>query len=460
MSLAPIEILHILAAVSALLVVAHTGGLLAARVGVPPMVGELAGGVLVGATVFQRVWPTGHAWLLPPAPALPVLPILGFCSTIGLLMLLFIGGRELRKLLTRNDVRAIGWISVAGVVVPVAAGLVLLEVIDVSRYLGTANHLTALKIVLLIVLAVTSIPVITRIFLDLGLMNTRLARVVLSVAVIEDVLLYIALSIALGMAQAGPKSDASIPHLLGMAPGSAPFIAWHVVASLALLALAAWGFGRVGKETSRLNLVARRSPLGWTLASILIITAAAMLLGLAPMFGALVAGIAASNTSQPALLKAQQQVEAVGTSFFIPLYFALIGVSLDLVRDFDWPLTIGLLVVGSSVKYGGALLGARMAGEKPAMATALAISVNARGGPGLVVASTAFAAGIINPAAYTAFVILAVATSVLAGVILAKLLSNNTATADVIRVDGLPAERDDATAGEPANQVVTRQAVA
>ena len=60
-------------------------------------------------------------------------------------------------------------------------------------------------IVLLIALAVTSIPVITRIFLDLGLMNTRLARVVLSVAVIEDVMLYVALSIALGMVQGQPE---------------------------------------------------------------------------------------------------------------------------------------------------------------------------------------------------------------------------------------------------------------
>ena len=37
------------------------------------------------------------AWLLPAAPGSPVPPILGFCSTIGLLMLLFIGGLELRQ---------------------------------------------------------------------------------------------------------------------------------------------------------------------------------------------------------------------------------------------------------------------------------------------------------------------------------------------------------------------------
>ena len=56
------------------------------------------------------------------------------------------------------------------------------------------------------------------------------------------------------------------------------------------------------------------------------------------------------------------------------------------------------------------------------MARALAISVNARGGPGIVLATTAYAAGIINVEAYTALIVLAIATSVLAGSWLAWML--------------------------------------
>jgi Kef-type K+ transport system membrane component KefB len=276
-------------------------------------------------------------------------------------------------------------------------------------------------------------------------MNTRLARTVLSVAVLEDVMLYIALSIALGMANTTAKSDASIPHWLNLAPDSTGFILWHIVASLALLVIAAWGFGKVTANktgnkyggTSRLNLIARRSPMGWTLATIFIITGIAMILGLASMFGALVAGIVASNNRDAIFLKAQQQVEALGTSFFIPIYFALIGVTLDLVKDFDWKLTFGLLIFGTIVKYGGALLGGIVAREERAMANALAISVNARGGPGLVVASTAFAAGIINAAGYTSLVMLSIITSVGAGVFLAKVLRSNPVTSAMIRGEGL-----------------------
>lgn len=435
MSLTPQDLLHILATMSALLVAAHLGGFVAVKLKIPPMVGELCGGVLLGATVLRRVWPAGHAWLLPAAPDSPVNAIIGFCSTIGLLSLLFIGGIELRRMLTRRDLLAVGWISSLGVLVPVGAGLVLLQWVDVSRFLGPAQNLTALRIVLLVALAITSIPVITRIFLDLGLIGTRLARVTLSVAVIEDVLLYIALSIALGMANAEPSEGWSVPHLLDLRPDSGAFIAWHVLASMALIAAATWGLGGTTLGSSPLNFLARHSPLGWTLAAILLTTGVAVLLGLAPMFGALVAGIVASNDTRPELTNAQQQVRAVGTSFFIPLYFALIGVSLDLVRDFDWRFSVVLLVVGTVFKYGGALMGAKLAGEGAAMAHAVAISVNARGGPGLVVASAAFAAGIVNPTAYSSLVLLAVATSVLAGIVLASLLRADTGACGILRGD-------------------------
>lgn len=441
MNLGLVDLFHVIITLAVLLSGAHLGGYVASRLRIPPMVGELAGGLLLGQTVLKRLWPDAHAWLLPALPAAgstvpPVLTVLGFCSTIGLLLLMFIGGLQLRRLLTRDDTGSVGWVATTGVIVPVVAGLLLFEVVDFSGYAGSAGHLGALKIVLLIELAITSIPVIARIFLDLGLMHSRLARIVLSVAVIEDVLLYVALSIALGMVQAKSGGDASVLTWLGVGPDEPAFVLWHIAASLLLLGVAAWGFGPVhapgGDACARFNFIARRSPLAWLLTSVLAITGVAMLLGLAPMFGALVAGIVASRNTHPEVVKAQQQVESVGLGFFIPLYFALIGASLDLVRDLDVRLTLGILVFGSVVKYGGALLGGWLAREPLPMANALAISVNARGGPGLLVAASAFAAGIVNPAAYTSLVMLSVVTSVGAGLFLAHLLRTRPAVAELI----------------------------
>jgi Kef-type K+ transport system membrane component KefB len=442
MSLASLDIFHVLAAIAALLLAAHMGGLVAARLRLPPMLGELAGGLLLGATVMNRLWSAGFDWLFPPAPetgAVPaVLPILGFCSQLGLLLLMFVGGVGMRRLVTRSDIKAVSWISGLGVSMPVLVGLLIFRFEDFSEYLGPAESHAALRIVLIAALAVTSIPVITRIFIDLGLMDTRLARIVLSVAVLEDVLLYIGISLAVGMASGELKTDASIPTHLNMNPNDIPYIAWHVAASLLLLVAASVSIkvlpSSTGSARSR-NPIARRSPLGWTVAFLCGVTLVAMLLGLAPIFGALVAGIAVAHDDRPVFLEARRQIESFAMATFIPIYFALVGVQLDLVDDFDWAFTLGLLVVGTVVKFTASLVGARIAGEAPPMARALAVSVNARGGPGIVLATTAYASGIINAEAFTALIVLALATSVFAGVWLAWILRADPETERHIRSD-------------------------
>jgi Kef-type K+ transport system membrane component KefB len=440
MSLASLDLFHVLAALAALLAFAHLGGVVANRIGLPPMIGELTGGLLLGATVLGRVVPDVSQWLFEPPqgsePVPPLVPILGFCGQLGLLLLMFVGGLAMRRLVDHKDVRAVGWITGLGVLVPVATALVIFRFRDFDAYLGPAGSLPALHIVLIAALAVTSIPVITRIFIDLDLIDTRLARIVLSVAVLEDVLLYVGISLAVGMANGQSKADASIPSLLDMDPNGPLYITWHVGASLLLLVAASMSAAVLPSGGSRgrtRNPIARRSPLGWTVAFVCAVTLVAMLLGLAPIFGALVAGIAVANDDRPSFVVARREIESFAMATFIPIYFALVGVSLDLVDAFDWRLTVGLLILGTTVKFTATLIGARIAGEPPPMARALATSVNARGGPGIVLATTAIAAGIIDARTFTALVVLALATSAGAGAWLAWTLRHSPATNALIR---------------------------
>jgi Kef-type K+ transport system membrane component KefB len=70
-----------------------------------------------------------------------------------------------------------------------------------------------------------------------------------------------------------------------------------------------------------------------------------------------------------------------------------------------------------------------MAGETGRSALNLAVAMNARGGPGIVLASTAFGAGIIDARLYTTFVMLAVVTSLIAGTWLQRTIAAAPATA-------------------------------
>lgn len=187
---------HVLAALIVLLVSAHACGYLFARFRQPPVIGEILGGILLGPTLLERVWPSAHDWLFPTTGATAA--VLGAAYQLGLLLLMFTAGTQMRGLISRSATRVVGWVAVAGLVLPFLAGLGVFAAMDLARFEGTAHDRTALLLVFAIALAVTSIPVISRIMLDLGLLKTRFARIVLSVAVIEDVVLYVVLAVALG----------------------------------------------------------------------------------------------------------------------------------------------------------------------------------------------------------------------------------------------------------------------
>jgi Kef-type K+ transport system membrane component KefB len=113
-----------------------------------------------------------------------------------------------------------------------------------------------------------------------------------------------------------------------------------------------------------------------------------------------------------------ESLEAIGKisfAFFIPIYFALVGLKLDLIRGLSLKMLAAFIVGSCVVKILSVSLAARFAGFRGLDMINLAITTNARGGPGIVLASVAFDAGIISPQFYTTLVIAAVLTSQIAG---------------------------------------------
>ena len=101
--------------------------------------------------------------------------------------------------------------------------------------------------------------------------------------------------------------------------------------------------------------------------------------------------------------------------FFIPIYFAIIGIQLDLIHHFNVVFFLGFLAFACVAKAASVYLGARLSRENKFMSASLAIAMNARGGPGIVLASTAYAAGIINQTFFVSLVMLSIVTSLAAG---------------------------------------------
>jgi Kef-type K+ transport system membrane component KefB len=191
-------------------------------------------------------------------------------------------------------------------------------------------------------------------------------------------------------------------------------IAAHIAITLlyfaAGLALAPRIFKRISK--SRFNVLAINSPVTYTLLIAFTYIAIASLMDVNLVFAAFLAGFAVSRKR---LGEALEAVSRFSFAFFIPIYFALVGYSLIFGKAFSVLMLLGFMAGACILKLASVALGARLAGFRGLDLINLAVATNARGGPGIVLASVAFEAGIISPAFYTTLVLVAVLTSQAAG---------------------------------------------
>lgn len=414
MTFGPSDTMHLLGALIVLLCSAHGAGYLFRRLRQPPVIGEILGGLVLGPTVLGALLPGLQAAIFTDHE--PTATVLGAIYQLGLLLLMFCSGTEIRPRFAPGERRTVLFVTASGTVLPFLLGFLALRFIDPAPHMGPAASREAFAIVFAIAVAVTSIPVISRILLDLRILETPFARIVLSSAVLEDVILYVLLAIALAMVDPAHGETFGLPMFLGIDGGSALGLAYYVAVSAVFLGLSL-GFGhRVyrGIETSRYNLLRRSSPLAHMLTFLLLMTCGALFLGIAPMFGAFLAGIAAratdDETAQP-----REAIRSFSFAFFIPVYFAIVGMKVDLLARFDPLFFVGFLVFASLVKALSVFAGARLAGETLHGAGNLAVALNARGGPGIVLASLAYDAGIISQAWYATLVLVVIVTSLLAG---------------------------------------------
>ena len=391
-----------------LLAAARLCGHFFARFQQPKVVGEILAGVLLGPSIIGRI-----THVLPAAnigsSENPSASVLFFLYNFGLLLLMFASGAETKGLFHREDRRQIAWLGGLGTGIPFLAALCLMPFLPLSAFAGRVHVQLSLVLVLSIAVAVTSIPVISRIFYDLGILHTRFSRLVLGVAVIEDIALWALLAIATALAQSSNEPYSKI--------------ATHVALTLVYFAFGLLAGPRLlfRLNRSRWNVLIVNSPIAYAVVVLLAYTGLAALLDINLVFAAFLAGYAVIGDRELMEI-AVRSISDIAFAVFIPIYFAIVGYRLDLGRSFSLSMIVLFLIVSSIGKLFSAGMGARAAGFNFKDSVNLAAALNARGGPGIVLATVAYDAGIINMTFCTTLIVVAILTSQASGAWLGYIL--------------------------------------
>jgi len=365
----------------------------------PKVVGEILAGVLLGPALIGRL-PLGEKLLEATQHQGN---ILNFVYWMGLLLLMFLSGAETRNLFTREERHEVGWLVIVGTGIPFLLGLVLGPWLIHPALAGPNGNRISLIIILAVGVAVTSVPVVSKIFADLKILHTRFARLVLGVAVLEDIVLWMALAIATTIA--------------GKTALNPQQMAYHLVSTVGFFGLGLTIVPRIIKRInkSRFNVFAQQAPVAYALAVLLAYCVVAGALNVSLVFAAFLAGFAVVHKRRRLFAGSLDAIGKVSFAFFIPVYFAIVGLKLDLIRGFSLWMAAAFILGSCLIKILSVSFAGRLAGFRGLDLVNLAITTNARGGPGIVLASVAFEAGIISPQFYTTLILAAVLTSQAAG---------------------------------------------
>lgn len=189
-------------------------------------------------------------------------------------------------------------------------------------------------------------------------------------------------------------------------------IALHACATLVYFGL---GLTIVPRPLQRItqargNVLAQNSPVAYVVVVPLAYTAIASAFDISLVFAVFLAGFAIVSDTEH-LGDAVATLAKVSFAVFIPVYFAVVGYKLDRRRSLSLEMLPVFLAVRCAVKLLFAGVGARLAGFPAHDAVNLAVALNVRGGPGIVLASVAPDARIVNATFYTALVLVAILTS-------------------------------------------------
>ena len=387
-----VQLLFILAAAR---LAAKTARLL----GQPRVVGEIVGGLLLGPSLFGRLFPDQFNLVFKSTSPVPLIIL----SQIGLVLLMFQIGLEfdfshLREKQNRNIMLGV---SAAGIALPFVLGWL----VAASSHATLAPSVNPLgyRLFVAVAMSITAIPILGRIMMELGITKTRIGAIAITAAAINDVVGWILLAVvsALTVSEFSSQTFAINLGLL-------------VVFLLISLFIVRPLLKKLVNAFHPANEFLSHDLMAMIIGLVFVYGLVTYSLGIFVIFGGFILGMLLHD--QPEFVAAwKKTVSHFVSVFFLPIFFTFTGLRTN-VNGLDSPALWGwcLVIIGAATfgKFFGCSVAARFCGLTWSDAGCLGIMMNTRALMELVVINVGFDLGVIPPNVFTMLVLMAIFSTV------------------------------------------------
>ncbi|KAK7703688.1 hypothetical protein SLS64_009001 [Diaporthe eres] len=368
--------------------------------GQPRVIAEVIGGILLGPSVMMRI-PGFKANIFPTES----MPVLNNVANLGLIIFLFLVALEVDVRLFTSNWKVALSVGLAGMILPFGLGCAIAwglyhQFRDEADTVAINFGVFALFIGT--ALAITAFPVLCRILTELKLLRSSVGVTVLAAGIGNDVTGWILL--ALCVALVNNANGLAALYALLCTIGWALFLVFAVRP----------GFMWCLRKTGSLQNGPTQGMVSLTLLIVLFSSWFTGIIGVHPIFGAFLAGLICPHEGGFAI-KLTEKIEDLISVLFLPLYFALSGLSTDLGlldNGITWAYVIGVIAIAFSGKIVGGTLAARLNKLEWRESWTIGVLMSCKGLVELIVLNIGLQARILSRRTFTIFVVMAVVTTV------------------------------------------------
>ncbi len=410
MTLSEFELTIFYLQIAILAIGARIAGQAASRLRLPAVVGEICVGIILGPTIFRQLWPSLQITLFPATG--PNHIALVAVATLGVSLFLLTAGMEIDLQLVRREGHVAQPVSLGGIAMPFTLGFIPAYLFPQFFGVDPSSHPMIFALFVGAALSITSLPILAKLLIDLGLYRSGFGTRVISAAVFDDVVGWTVAGFVFSLDRLHDAGNLSIAPVISMIAATLVFVGLMLTVGRRLCDRILVLLYRISADS---GLV-----IGFIIGLAALGASVTQGIGMHGLFGAFIVGVVIGG-SPHIRSETRKSIEDFVSNFMAPLYFATVGLAVNFITNFDWQTVAAIVAIASAGKIVGCYTLASWNGLSRQTSLATGIAMNSRGSIEIVLGMIALEAKIIDERLFVALALMSLITCSSTGYLLKRM---------------------------------------